>query len=61
VGVPRPGKPTWRRLLRDFTLGEASDARVGFLAQSPQGSGCTAVVDSMTYQPTVPADLRDGS
>jgi uncharacterized protein len=52
---------TWWRLLRYFTLGEASGARVGFLAQSPQGPGCTAVFDSITYQPTVPADLRDGS
>jgi hypothetical protein len=41
--------------------GEPSGARVGFLAQSPQGPGCTAVVDSITCQPTVPADLRDGS
>jgi uncharacterized protein len=52
---------TWWRLLRYFTLGEASGARVGFLAQSPQGPGCTAVFDSITYQPTAPADLRDGS
>jgi len=45
VGVPRLGKRTWWRLLRYFTLGEASGARAGFLAQSPQGPGCTAVVD----------------
>jgi hypothetical protein len=38
----------WRRL-RYFTLGEASGARVGFLAQSPAGAGCTAVFDSIAY------------
>lgn len=49
------------RLLRYFTLGEASGARVGFLAQSPQGGGCTATFDSVSYRPGAPADLRDGS
>lgn len=52
---------TYWRLLRYFTLGEASGARVGFLAQSPQGHGCTAVFDSISYKPGAPADLRDGS
>ncbi len=32
------------QLLRYFTLGEASGARVGFLAQSPTGAGCTAIL-----------------
>jgi len=49
------------RLLRYFTLGEASGARVGFLAQSPTGQGCTAVFDNIAYKPGAPADLRDGS
>jgi regulation of enolase protein 1 (concanavalin A-like superfamily) len=48
-------------LLRYFTLGEASGARVGFLAQSPMGNGCTAVFDSIAFRPGAPADLRDGS
>jgi uncharacterized protein len=51
----------WWRLVRYFTLGEASGARVGFLAQSPTGSGCTAVFDTLTYKPGAPADLRDGT
>jgi regulation of enolase protein 1 (concanavalin A-like superfamily) len=51
----------WWRLVRYFTLGEASGARVGFLAQSPQGPGCTAVFDSIRYAPGPAADLRDGS
>lgn len=49
------------RLVRYFTLGEASGARVGFLAQSPAGPGCTAVFDSIAYNPGAPADLRDGT
>ncbi len=51
----------WWRLVRYFTLGEATGARIGFLAQSPDGPGCTAVFDSITYRPSAPADLRDGS
>ena len=49
------------QLLRYFTLGESSGARVGFLAQSPRGPGCTAIFDSVRYQLGAPADLRDGS
>jgi len=49
------------RLVRYFTLGEASGARVGLLAQSPTGPGCTAVFDEIAYKPGAPADLRDGS
>jgi hypothetical protein len=49
------------RLVRYFTLGEASGARIGFLAQSPTGPGSTAVFDSVRYQPGAPPDLRDGS
>ena len=49
------------RLLRYFTLGEASGARVGFLAQSPLGHGCTAIFDEISFKPGAPADLRDGS
>jgi uncharacterized protein len=48
------------QLLRYFTLGEASGARVGFLAQSPAGAGCTAILDSVAYRLGAPANLRDG-
>lgn len=51
----------WWRLLRYFTLGESSGARIGFLSQSPTGQGCRAVFDSITYKPGAPVDLRDGS
>jgi uncharacterized protein len=52
---------TFWQLLRYFTLGESSGARVGFLAQSPRGPGCTAIFDSVSYQLGAPGDLRDGS
>jgi regulation of enolase protein 1 (concanavalin A-like superfamily) len=51
----------WWKLLRYFTLGESSGARVGFLAQSPAGQGCTAVFDNVSYKPGAPANLRDGT
>ena len=49
------------QLLRYFSLGETSGARVGFLAQSPRGHGCTAIFDSISFRVGAPADLRDGS
>jgi uncharacterized protein len=52
------------RLVRYFTLGElgpGQTARVGFLAQSPEGQGCRAVFDRIVFSPWAPADLRDGS
>jgi len=49
------------QLLRYFSLGETSGARVGFLAQSPAGHGCTATFDSISFRVGAPANLRDGS
>jgi uncharacterized protein len=51
------------RLLRYFSLGcdAAGQARVGFLAQSPTGQGCTAAFDHICLQSGAAADLRDGS
>jgi len=49
------------QLLRYFSLGEASGARIGFLAQSPMGNGCTVVLDSIAFRHGAPADLRDGT
>jgi len=52
------------RLVRYFALGElgpGQTARVGFLAQSPQGQSCRAVFDKIAFWPEAPADLRDGS
>jgi uncharacterized protein len=53
---------TWWRMVRYFGLGEPADtARVGFLAQSPMGEGCTVTFDDLEYLDHAPADLRDGS
>jgi regulation of enolase protein 1 (concanavalin A-like superfamily) len=61
----------WWRLLRYFTLsdsagdplggGQPGQARVGFLAQSPTGPGCTVTFDHIALRAGAPADLRDGS
>lgn len=52
---------SWWRLLRYFTLGESSGARIGFMSQSPTGEGCVAIFDNIVYKPGAPADLRDGT
>jgi regulation of enolase protein 1 (concanavalin A-like superfamily) len=54
---------SWWRLLRYFALGgdAAELVRVGFLAQSPAGQGCTATFDHISFQPGAPQNLRDGS
>ena len=58
----------WWRLLRYFSLGEADagtgpaqPVRVGFLAQSPTGEGCTAAFDGIELKAGAPGNLRDGS
>ena len=51
---------SWWRLLRYFAL-EAEPVRVGFLAQSPTGEGCSATFDHISYRPGAPQNLRDGS
>jgi uncharacterized protein len=54
---------SWWRLLRYFALGgdAAELVRVGFLAQSPAGEGCTATFDHISFRPGAPENLRDGS
>jgi uncharacterized protein len=51
----------WWRMLRYFSLGEQPEARVGFLAQSPTGPGCTVTFDHIAFSSGAPGDLRDGS
>ncbi|MBO0820208.1 MAG: DUF1349 domain-containing protein [Nocardiopsaceae bacterium] len=51
----------WWQLLRYFSLGESSGARIGFMAQSPEGRGAVAVFDDIAYSSGAPASLRDGS
>ena len=54
---------SWWRLLRYFALGgdPAELVRVGFLAQSPTGEGCTATFGHISFQAGAPQNLRDGS
>ena len=54
---------SWWRLLRYFSLtGDAADlVRVGFMAQSPTGPGCSATFDHIAFQAGAPKNLRDGS
>ena len=48
--------------VRMFTLRDPDrPTRVGFLAQSPTGSSCTASFDRLSYAETALADPRDGS
>jgi len=49
------------QLVRYFALEPADNMEVGFLAQSPTGTGCTAVFDRITYRPERLPDLRDGA
>lgn len=51
----------WWRLLRYFTLGQDGPVKVGFLAQSPTGAGCTARFAHIAFGTGAPANLRDGS
>ncbi len=50
----------WWRLLRYFSL-PGEPVRVGFLAQSPTGEGCSATFDHITFSSGAPANLCDGS
>ena len=48
------------RLVRHFALAQAADVAIGFLAQSPEGDGCTATFDSIRYRVERLGDLRSG-
>jgi regulation of enolase protein 1 (concanavalin A-like superfamily) len=54
----------WWRLIRYFSFGALPDSsalKVGFLAQSPFGAGCTAVFGEIGFGPDTLTQLRDGS
>jgi hypothetical protein len=46
--------------VRYFDLGVYENVRVGFSAQSPTGSGCSAVFSSIAYQARTLNDVRSG-
>ncbi len=48
------------KLIRYFTLGNFREARMGFLAQSPTGTGCEAAFTGIGYEPRLLADIRSG-
>jgi regulation of enolase protein 1 (concanavalin A-like superfamily) len=50
------------RMLRYFSLGKpAGPARLGLLAQSPTGPGCTVIFSALALTRTTLIDFRDGS
>jgi len=48
------------RFVRHFALEPADGLAVGFLAQSPEGSGCAVTFDEIAYRPERLTDLRSG-
>ena len=54
------GAAHWE-LVRHFSLGGHADPRIGFVAQSPTGDGCTATFADVRFAASRLADLRDGT
>jgi hypothetical protein len=50
---------TWN-LIRYFKLEDNQNAQLGFEAQSPTGSGCTASFRDIRFEPRLLADIRSG-
>jgi regulation of enolase protein 1 (concanavalin A-like superfamily) len=50
---------TWQ-LVRHFALPNAAEVGAGFLAQSPEGEGCTATFDAIDFRRELLSDLRSG-
>jgi regulation of enolase protein 1 (concanavalin A-like superfamily) len=48
------------KLVRHFALPPGTELAAGFLAQSPEGDGCTATFDSIDYRQQLLGDLRSG-
>jgi uncharacterized protein len=49
------------RLVRYFALEQGVDARVGFLAQSPRGAGCSVSFGEIAFRPGRLGDIRSGA
>jgi hypothetical protein len=47
-------------LIRYFKLGDNKNAQMGFLAQSPTGSGCTVSFRVIRFEEELLADIRSG-
>jgi regulation of enolase protein 1 (concanavalin A-like superfamily) len=50
---------TWK-LVRHFALPAEAEIGAGFLAQSPEGGGCSTTFDMIGYRPELLRDLRSG-
>jgi regulation of enolase protein 1 (concanavalin A-like superfamily) len=50
---------TWS-LVRHFALPPGGEVSAGFLAQSPEGEGCTVTFDSVSFRAELLGDLRSG-
>jgi regulation of enolase protein 1 (concanavalin A-like superfamily) len=51
---------TWR-LVRYFALEPGAEPRIGFLAQSPRGEGCSVRFEEISFTPGRLADIRSGA
>jgi uncharacterized protein len=51
---------SWR-LVRHFALEQGVEPRVGFLAQSPRGDGCSVEFEEIVFAPGRLADIRSGA
>lgn len=51
---------TWR-LVRHFALEPGADPRVGFVAQSPRGDGCSVRFEEISFRPERLEDIRSGA
>lgn len=49
------------RLVRYFALEQGLDPRVGFLAQSPRGEGCSVRFEEIALRPGRLSDIRSGA
>jgi hypothetical protein len=47
--------------VRHFALEQGDDPRVGFLAQSPRGDGCSVRFDEIAFSPGRLGDIRSGA
>ena len=50
-----------RQLVRYFALEQGVDPRVGFLAQSPLGGGCSVRFAEIAFRPGRLGDIRSGA
>jgi regulation of enolase protein 1 (concanavalin A-like superfamily) len=60
VAFHASGDGKFWQLVRYFTHDEAPHMKIGFLAQSPTGEGCSVTFDDIRCSPGRPGELRNG-